>query len=164
MKMTNSFSVFFYIMLPASIVFFLSCAGMGNSFIKSPEISVSRVEIKDLRLDQQDIVVKLNVFNPNPVPIPIRGLTYKFDINEVEFANGFNETRIDVPASGDGDIDLVISGDIISFLLENRMINKDRVDYSLSGDIAVLSSSIRFPYSKTGVINVPDYVDGFLGR
>ncbi len=160
---TSSLIVAFpFIFLQVLLV--VSCAGLGNRLVKSPEISVAKISIGDLRLDRQDIKVKLNVFNPNPVPIPVRGITYKFNINNIEFAKGFNETRIDLPASGEGDIDLVISGDLVSFLLENKMIRTDELKYSLTGNIAVLSSSLRFPFSRTGEINIPDYFNTLKGR
>lgn len=162
-KKTRSIILSVLITLPTAL-FMVSCAGLGNSLVKSPEISIASVGIGDVRLERQDIKVKLNVYNPNPVPIPIRGLTYKFDINNIEFARGFNESRIDLPASGEGDIDLVIRGDLLSFLLENKMIRKDKLNYSLTGDIAVLSSSLRFPYSRTGELSIPNYFDRFIGR
>lgn len=132
-----------------------ACAGMGNGLLTSPDLSITGVSVEHLSLDKQDIRLNLRISNPNPVPIPVRGLTYELDINSVKFASGFNKTNIDIPASGDSDVALVISGNLINFFLQNRMISKNSVPYSLTGDIALLSSSIRFPYSHQGIIELP---------
>lgn len=162
--MKTNYKLIAVLTVPLTVLLFISCAGLGNDLIKSPSVKVTNVSIRDIRLDKQDIVVKMNIFNPNPVPIPVRGFTYRLDINDIEFANGFNEERMDLPAADDGELDLVISGDIISFLLKNRLVNRDSLDYSLSGDIAVLSSSLKFPYSKSGKIEVPSYINNIIGR
>lgn len=145
-------------------MFFVSCAGLGNDLVKSPRINVSSIKINEIRLDKQDIMISLNIFNPNPVPIPVRGLTYQLDINDVLFASGFNNTRMDIPASGEENVDLSISGDLISFLLKNQLAGKGSLNYSLTGDVALISSSIKFPYSRSGQIKIPDYINNIIGR
>jgi len=155
-------SLFCGLFLTLSLLF--ACAGMGNGILRPPGLKVTGVNVESLGLNKQDIRLKINIFNPNPVPIPVRGITYKLEINSVEFASGFNKTSIDIPASGDSDVDLVISGNLLSFLLKNRMISKNSIPYSLTGNIALLSSSIRFPYAHRGMIDLPASLNTFMKK
>ncbi len=140
------------ILLPLFIITILlsSCAGIGQSLIKAPGLNITNVRVSNLSLTNQNIVFTLGIDNPNPIPIPLKGLSYKLDLNGVEFANGFNESDLSIPAGGNSVMDLNIEGDLISFIREFGGINQGGLDYNLSGDIALLSSSLRFPYNQEG--------------
>lgn len=139
----------------------VSCAGMTEGLVQSPRLSVTDVQIAGIQLDRQYIRLKLDITNPNPVLIPVRGFTYKLDINDIEFSSGFNETYMDIPASGKESVDFIISGDLLSFLMNNRIRGSESVRYSLSGDIAILHSSLRFPYHESGIIDISRYLGTF---
>lgn len=140
------------IFLPLFILTILlsSCAGIGQSLIKAPGLNITNVRVSNLSLTNQNIVFTLGIDNPNPIPIPLKGLSYKLDLNGVEFANGFNESDLSIPAGGNSVMDLNIEGDLISFIREFGGVKQGGLDYNLSGDIALLSSSLRFPYNQEG--------------
>lgn len=135
-------------------IFLISCAGIGDSFLQTPKFKVTNVRITNLSLNNQSIVFTLGIENPNPIPIPIRGLSYKLDLNSVEFASGFSENSVNIPASGAGKMNLNVSGNLISFIQKIGTISDGRIDYHLSGDIVLVSSTIRFPYSKIGRLSL----------
>ena len=135
-------------------IFLISCAGIGENLLQSPKLRVTNVSITNLTLNNQSIVFTLGINNPNPIPIPIRGLRYKLDLNNVEFASGFSENTINIPASGEGEMRLNISGDLISFIQKIEVITEGWIDYQLSGDIALVKSTLRFPYYKTGKLTL----------
>ncbi len=140
------------ILLPLFMVSILisSCAGIGKSLLTSPDLKITNVRVSNLSLTNQNLVFTLGIDNPNPIPIPLKGLSYKLDLNGVEFANGFNESDISIPAGGNSVMDLNIEGDLISFIQKFGGVKQGGLDYNLSGDIALLSSSLRFPYSQEG--------------
>jgi len=127
-----------------------SCAGIGQSLIQSPVLKITNVRVSNLSLTNQNIVFTIGIDNPNPIPIPLKGLTYNLDLNGVEFANGFNESDINIPAGGNSVMDLNIEGDLLSFIQNFGGVKQGGLDYYLSGDIALLSTSLRFPYSQEG--------------
>jgi len=131
-----------------------SCAGIGQSLLQAPDIKVTNVRVTHLSLTNQNIVFTLGIDNPNPIPIPLKGLTYKLDLNGVEFASGFNESDISIPAGGNSVMDLNINGDLLSFIQKFGGIKQGGLDYNLSGDIALLNRSLRFPYSQGGKLNL----------
>lgn len=131
-----------------------SCAGIGQSLIQAPDLKITNVKIKNLSLTNQSIIFTLGIDNPNPFYIPLKGLTYKLDLNGAEFASGFNESEISIPASGSGIMDLSIDGNLLSFIQKFGSISKDGISYNLSGDIALMSSSLRFPYSQGGKLSL----------
>lgn len=131
-----------------------SCAGLENALLQAPKLSVKDVRINKVTLGEQNIGFRLNIYNPNSIPIPIKGLSYKLDLNNVEFASGFSENSISIPAAGSGEMDLSIGGNLISFIQKFGGIAKSSIDYQISGDIALVSSSLRFPYSHVGELSL----------
>lgn len=131
-----------------------SCAGLENALLQTPKLSVTDVRTNKVTLGEQNIGLRLNIYNPNPIPIPIRGLSYKLDLNDVEFASGFSENSISIPAAGSGEMDLNIGGNLLSFIQRFGGISKGSIDYRISGDIALVSSSLRFPYSQVGELSL----------
>lgn len=138
------------IKLSLMVILFSSCAGIGQSLIQPPGLEITNVRVSNLSLTNQNLVFTLGLDNPNPFPIPLKGLSYKLDLNGVEFANGFNESDISIPAGGGSVLDLNIEGDLINFVRDFGGVKQGGLDYNLSGDIALLSSSLRFPYSQEG--------------
>ena len=144
MKQRLYFSLFILSLLLSS------CAGIGQSLLQAPDLKITNVRVSNLSLINQNIVFTLGIDNPNPIPIPLKGFSYKLDLNGVEFANGYNESDISIPAGGNSVMDLNIEGDLISFIQKFGWVKQGGLDYNLSGDIALLSSSLRFPYSQEG--------------
>ena len=139
-----------FIPLFAVLILISSCSGIGQSLIKAPGLEITNVRVSNLSLTNQNLVFTIGLDNPNPFPLPLKGLSYNLDLNGVEFANGFNESDISIPAGGNSVTDLNIEGDLLNFIREFGGVKQGGLDYNLSGDIALLSSSLRFPYSKEG--------------
>ena len=153
MKTTRVLSKFIFLLFIFPL-FLSSCAGIGEGLLQSPKLKVTNVKVTNLSFNNQSIIFTLDVDNPNPIPIPIKGLSYKLDLNGVEFASGFSENSISIPASGNGQMDLNIGGNLISFIQKVGGVSSSGIDYNISGDISLLSSSIRFPYSHGGKLSL----------
>lgn len=138
-------------------IFLLSCAGVGRGIIESPRISVEGVRLSKVDLDQQEILIDLKVANPNSFPLPIRGISYKLDINGAEFASGFNSKTIDIPSGANNETTLLITGNLLTFLKKFNRDNLTNPAYRISGDISILSTDLRFPYSHEGRLQIDRY-------
>ncbi len=136
------------------ILFLLSCAGLGEGLIQAPELKITDTALSGISIFKQDINLKMNIKNPNPFSLPIRGFSYKLDLNGVEFTSGFNETALNIPSVGETETTLRITGDLLSFIRKFNLGDAKQLNYSLSGDIAILSSSLRFPYRQTGELGL----------
>lgn len=136
------------------MLFFLSCAGLGEGIIQAPELRITDAALSSISIFHQDIDLKMSIKNPNPFSLPIRGFTYKLDLNGVEFTSGFNETALNIPSISESETNLKITGDLLSFIRKFNLGDAKKLNYSLSGDIAILSSSLRFPYRQTGELGL----------
>lgn len=133
---------------------FLSCAGLGEGIIQAPQLRITDAALSNISIFRQDIDLKMNIKNPNPFSLPIRGFSYRLELNGVEFTNGFNETALNIPSAGESKTTLKITGDLLSFIRKFNLGDAKQLNYSLSGDIAILSSSLRFPYRQTGELGL----------
>ena len=136
------------------IISLTSCAGIGKSLIKSPGLTVTDIKVSALSLTRQDIELKLKIDNPNPFLLPIKGFSYKFSINNADFINGFYDNSFDISANGSNKVVLKLAGDLISFLQKLDLTRLNRVEYKITGDIAILRSDLIFPYEYKGKLSI----------
>lgn len=119
-----------------------ACASQGP-VIKTPDVRLDGVRLQSISLGKQTFLLSFNVTNPNPFPLPVKGLSYRVLLDEKPFASGQTAGRFDIPASGDGafsisvDLDLINSAAGLTSILGSAAARP--VPYTLDGtlDIAI---------------------------
>ena len=48
----------------------------------------------------QRVLVRMRVFNPNDRELPIKGITYRIEVNDAELGNGGTAAPFTVPGDG----------------------------------------------------------------
>lgn len=131
------------------------CASSG-SLVREPAVELASVEVIDMDFAKQTFQLGFNVYNPNPFPLPVRGIRYKVRLNDQGFAGGETDGRFTIPADGNGsfaisvDLDLARSGTQFSSLLRAGL--RDDLNYELFGDLDIdmpTTPSLRFKSSGT---------------
>jgi len=127
-----------------------ACASQGP-VIKTPDVRLDGVRLQSVSLGKQTFLLSFNVTNPNPFPLPVKGLSYRVLLDEQPFASGRTAGRFDIPASGDGafsisvDLDLINSAAGLTSILGSAAAHP--VPYALDGrlDIAMpFTRPLRF--------------------
>ena len=114
------------------------CASYTAGF-REPAVELTSVEVTKMSLSGQTVLLGFRVYNPNPLPLPVKGIRYRVRLNDQEFAGGETDGRFSVPANGDGEfgisvnLDLMRSGPQLAMLLQNGA--GDDLRYELSGDL-----------------------------
>ncbi len=142
-----------------SLVFALLLQGCASLFTRpeSPIVTVTRLEPAEMGLLEQRYQLTLRVQNPNDFELPIRGLTYKLEINDEEFARGVSSEAVTVKPFGEETIKVNVTSNLLSLVgkLKNLAPNAaSGLRYKISGNIALVGETFRLPFGKEGEIGL----------
>ena len=136
---------------------FSGCATLAQS-IETPDVTIVGLRLVEAGFSKQSYELKLNVRNPNPVPLPVRGLAYRIQLAGEDFAAGETLSAFTVPSNGESDFAISITTDILRSLSGlRRMIEEgDRaVAYQIGGELQVDLPFVKaLPFSKAGEIDL----------
>jgi LEA14-like dessication related protein len=135
-----------------------ACAGTGT-VIDSPKVALTGVELTAANFRQQTFLLRFDVSNPNPFPLPVKAVQYRVDLDHEKFAGGETQGSFTVPARGDDsfaisvDLDILSSATHLTTLLNGGL--TENVSYELRGSLAVDIPFVKpIPFSNSGVINM----------
>ena len=134
------------------------CAG-SDALVRAPTVDLTRVEVSDMSFASQTFLLGFSVNNPNPFPLPVKGVRYRIRLNDQNFAGGETQSSFTIPADGDGnfvisvDLDLLRSGAQLTSIIRSGI--RDDVDYELYGSLAIdVPTSPLLNFSSSGTIMV----------
>lgn len=142
----------------------LSGCASTDTLLQRPTVDLTSVELGEMNVARQTFLLGINVYNPNPFPLPVQGLRYQLRLNDQYFAGGETQGSFTVPAAADGnfvisvDLDLLRSGAQVTSVLRSGL--RDRLDYELHGNLALNipgAQSMRF--SSSGTVMVQSALD-----
>ena len=111
-------------------------AGCASLTMKSPEVSLSSVEIQEFGLLEQRLGLKLRVINPNNKDLPIDGVSFEVEVNGQQFAKGVSNKAVTVPRLGEAVLDLsavTTLNSVLKQLGELARSGHDTVEYRVHG-------------------------------
>lgn len=132
-----------------------SCAGLGlDQVFQRPRVQVEDATVNRVSFEQLDLVLDFLVENPNGVSLPLSGIDYELFVNGERFAEGLREERIDIPARGEGRVDLPVSLRFEELYRAFRSLREsDRSEYELRADFLFdvpVVGRVTVPVSKRG--------------
>ena len=136
------------------VLLFAGCAGL-EKHIQTPTVHYAGSEIKDTSLYEATIDFLIRVDNPNPISLPINGLSYTVDVNGKKILSGSAQPGKQVPAKASLDLAVPVTvryEEILDSLQE--LMHKDTFEYAVKGDIDM--GFFKLPYDASGTIPLPD--------
>jgi LEA14-like dessication related protein len=134
-----------------------ACAGTGT-VIDSPRVDLIGVELTSASFRRQTFLLRFDVSNPNPFPLPVKAVEYRVDFDNEKFG-GKTQGSFTVPARGDDsfaisvDLDILSTATHLTSLLSGGF--RENVSYELRGSLAVDIPFVNpIPFSSSGVINM----------
>lgn len=131
------------------------CAGSGAA-VRAPAVDLATVEVVRAEARRQTFELGFSLHNPNPFPLPVRGIRYQIRLNDQGFVGGESVSPMTLPAEGDGvfaitvDFDLLGAVDQVSNLLRGDV--RDNLSYELHGKLDLdlpIAPSIAFTSEGT---------------
>jgi LEA14-like dessication related protein len=98
--------------LPALLLAVVACSGQAAS-IRKPQVELEGISASNVSLNTQTFMLRFDVENPNPFPIPISGVRYHFQVSETRFARGESRSSFTIPAGGRGQFDVTVEIDAL---------------------------------------------------
>jgi LEA14-like dessication related protein len=136
----------------------LALGGCASTLqLEAPKLSVVSMKMQSADIFSQRILVRMRVMNPNARELPIKGITYRIEVNDAELANGVSDTPFIVPAMGEAEFDVNLTANLASALsqLLGRRGSSDTLDYRLVGNVALSSGFLRrIPFDERGSVKL----------
>jgi len=116
-----------------------------------PDVKLRSLRPERLSAGEQQLRVGLRVSNPNPLPLPVLAMTYRLWLEEREIASGHSSLERRVPARGEADIEVMVSGDArqLARTLPALALTPRPWRYRVEGLVTVLPGW-RLPYRHVG--------------
>src|SRR5215510_3491997 len=95
--------------LVASVPLVTGCATLD---LEPPQLSVVAVKLQSADLFAQKLQVRMRVQNPNSRELPVKGITYRIEVDNSELAQGLTDKPFVVPAMGEAEFDLQVTANL----------------------------------------------------
>jgi LEA14-like dessication related protein len=128
---------------------------------KIPDIKVSRLDVQRLTLQKADLVLELEVANPNQFAVLLERLDYQFKLNGLDVGDGALSQSMKLDQNGKGRIRLPLSLDLLKLGrgFYSALIGGSGLRYELNGSLDAsvdtpMIDAIRIPLDKRGKIDL----------
>lgn len=129
-------------------------AACAYTRLQQPELSVIDIDLLKGDLFQQELRVRMRVYNPNDRELPVRSITYEVQLAGRAFAQGESMGDFVIPARGETDFDVNVRANATGALL--RLLGSDGdPEYRLTGEVKLASGLLRtIPFDHTGKLKL----------
>lgn len=125
--------------------------------LEAPQMDIVDVKFLGGDFNAQKLRVRLRVTNPNDRELPVKGITYKMQVDGKDFASGESESAFVVPALGSTEFDVSMNANMANALLGllSGKRKSGEVPYKLTGKVSLASGALRsIPFSKDGSVKL----------
>ena len=141
-----------------TMILLSSCATTRPS-IQPPAVTLTSVKVDTVGMGAQSFLLGFSVSNPNPFPLPVKGIRYDIRLDKQAFAGGETQGDFVVAARGDGKFVIGVELDLLQTVSQLRSLlaggMREAVEYELQGSLAVDIPFARpIPFSNSGVVRV----------
>lgn len=137
----------------AFAVFLGACATIRP--LEAPHVTLSDLRIVDVTLFEQTYGLTLRVQNPNPVALPVTGMSFRLDINDAELGRGVSDRAVTVPAYGEAVLEIRLVSNLARIIDQIRGFESGQAQglrYRLAGGIHVANRIGTLPFDYQGEI------------
>ncbi len=140
------------------------CATMGPG-IEKPTISVTDLQLQEVKALEAIFMLELRVMNPNDFPLDIRGINCDLKLDGKRFATGLSDIRQEVPPFGTATVPVTVYAsmfDMVSSVIQMLQdVDQQRgpaqpLHYELAGKVRLGNhgGTRSVPFLSEGEINL----------
>jgi len=142
----------------AAAALLITLSGCASTFkLEAPRLSVVSMKVQSADIFSQRMQIRMRVQNPNDRELPVKGITYRIEVNDAELGQGVADTPFVVPAMGEAEFDMVFTANLATALsqLLSRKGSAETIDYRLRGEVALSSGLLRHvPFDERGSVKL----------
>lgn len=132
------------------------CASTAN--LQAPELSVVSMKLQSADLFSQRLQLRMRVVNPNDRELPVKGISYRIEVDDEELAHGASEAPFTIPALGEAEFDVQVAANLAPTLLKflgRSGSTPKKLDYRLVGKVSLASGMLRsIPFDERGSVDL----------
>ncbi|MCG7985709.1 MAG: LEA type 2 family protein [Candidatus Thiodiazotropha lotti] len=128
---------------------------------KLPDIRVKRIDVERMSLQAVDLMLELEVVNPNRFTLLLQRLDYQFKLNGIDVGQGAAAQTLSVDKQGKGRVRLPLTLDLqkAGSGLYSALLSGRGLSYELSGTLDATGDTpiigdIKIPLDKQGSFNL----------
>jgi LEA14-like dessication related protein len=126
--------------------------------LEAPKLSVVSMKMQSADIFSQRLQLRMRVLNPNTRELPIKGISYRIEVNDAELAQGATDAAFVVPAMGEAEFDVQVTANLAGALakfLARGGSSSETLDYRLVGSVALSSGFLRrIPFDERGSVKL----------
>jgi LEA14-like dessication related protein len=158
----------FLLLLLTALVLAFGPAGCSAlmGYPNKPEVSLSSLQVDEVKLFAQRFRLLLRVRNPNDRDLAVDGLEFTLDLNGEPLARGLTHDAVTVPRQGEATVTVFATSDLNGWLKQFRKLRRgsdgnlpETVPYRLKGTVSAGGLG-RVPFTKDGEVKVAALLSG----
>jgi LEA14-like dessication related protein len=139
----------------ACLPLFAGCAVLPK--LEAPKLSVVSLKLQSGDIFSQRVLVRMRVFNPNTRELPVKGITYRIEVNDAELGRGETSAPFLVPSMGEVEFDMQFTANLAGALARflSRRNSSEELGYRLVGEVNLASGFLRrIPFDEHGSVKL----------
>jgi LEA14-like dessication related protein len=146
--------------LLAGTALVLSACSALTIGLEAPKVSVADIRLAGGGLLEQHFRLTLRVHNPNDRDIPLDGLSFVLDLNDMEFAQGASSRPVTLQRLGDTLVDVDGVSNLATVMQQLQQLKSapdgsEAVSYRIHGKL-VSGMTGNIPFDRRGEISLND--------
>ena len=132
----------------------VGCAGTGPR-LTTPDIAVTSLRLAEAGLLEQRFDVRLRVTNPNPVPLPLQGLSYRLMVSGIEIGSGVARPDRRLEAYGETEVAVSLTTGTLAIADLLGRWHRDRseaIDYRIEGRVSLGRLAPDLSFARDGSV------------
>jgi LEA14-like dessication related protein len=125
--------------------------------LEAPKLSVISLRMQSADIFSQRLQVRMRVLNPNARELPVKGISFRIEVNGTELGQGLMNAPFTVPALGEAEFDTQVTANVAGALVRllTRRESRESIDYRLVGDVSLTSGLLRrIPFDERGSVKL----------
>jgi LEA14-like dessication related protein len=134
-----------------------SCTYVTKPWV-TPGVNLVGIRPAEMTFERQRFIVSLRVNNPNDRTLPIQGASYRLEVEGRELANGSGSLDEQIPAYGEGVVDLEVNTDLRDLIRSAPALAMagGRWGYRISGVLRLAGGYVPVPFRYSGEVEASD--------
>lgn len=145
----------------------LLLSGCAKLRPEPPQMQLAGLQLSDISLSHANFLASLNLYNPNPRTLNIKGLQFTLFLDQVRIADGKTAKVFSIPAEQSGTTELRLSTSFLELIrLTQQLKNLDRVPFRIAGEMRIGGPGLlglTVPIDSEGTLPLADILDKLQG-